>query len=897
MTRFFDIRDGEARGALLGFAALLMLIITGHTVLEAGRDALLLAGPGPRALGIVYMAIAVCAWPAAALAARAGERFGVRRALGGTLAVAATLPASLFFVPTGTASAMAVYVVSGLIGSIVVPQFWTLVGKVLTVAQGRRLFGLIAAAGVLGGVLGSGTATVVLFVLPVNALLLVSATMFVVAGVALLRVNGEERADRADRAGGRPSQNTDHPARTLREQPLLSRIALAVVVSTATLLVLDYCFKSTVARSLPSARIGPFVAHYYLALNGLSLLVQLLLGSAVVRRLGVTAAIVLTPLLLLLGAAGVVVAGGVMTAVLVMKAIDGSLRFSIHRITGELIYLPVPVRIRQHFKPFIDGALARASQTVTGAVLLLLGGTWVLAPRPLAAVVTVLAAAWLVIAVSMRKPYLALLRAAISTGTLHAQDSPEPLDLESAQLLVQHLASQDPHEVVGAMNALSRRGHEGFVPALVLLHTDELVLIQALEHFGASVRTDWMPLARRLLGDRREGVRMAAARALAMHGELDLERLADDVGWRVRGYAVVDLALRDGVEDVLEHDRVAAVMSHLRSDGEAARPGMLAAIADARRTPALARLLQALADWPGESPENTELLARAAARQRDARLVPRLVELVAAREGREAVRAALVAFGEDAMEAVWWALRDTNRPHRLRIHLPKTLGAFGTRAAAEHLLESIETEEDGLVRYKSIRALEALVSQWRLPLDRIRVERLAREMLVRHFRLLAARVFLRATPQVEGRAGAAERLLAGLLDDKLRQSLERTFRLLAVAHPREDFRQVRIACASKDPYTRANAGELLDVLLRHRDQLPMRALLRLVTEDLPAGDRAARATALLTGGRHVMPTGRDDALSILARDRDATLAALATACARERPSSAAESPSIEAAHA
>ncbi|MGD0676398.1 MAG: MFS transporter [Polyangiaceae bacterium] len=875
VPRFFDLRHGEARGALLGFAAQLLLIITGHTVLEAARDALILAGPGPRALGVVYMAIAICAWPAAAVAARAGERFGARRALRGTMAIAAAVAVALFLVPATATSAIVTYVVSGLIGSIAVPQFWTLVGKFLTVAQGRRLFGLIAAAGVIGGILGSGTAAAVLVVLPVKWLLLVAAVVFAVAWAALLGVgSGEERAHRPERVSAPTVAEMGH---ALRNQPLLSRIALNVVLSTATLLVLDYCFKSSLARSLPSAQIGPFVARYYFALNVLSLIVQVFLCSAVVRHLGVTAAIVLTPFLLLVGATGVVVFGGALGAVLLMKAIDGGLRFSIHRITGELIYMPVPLRIRLLFKPLIDGALVRASQTLTGASLLLLGGTSVLAPWPLASIVAGLASAWLASALTMRRPYVALLRRAISSGSLQAQDSPEPLDLESAQLLVQHLASEDPLEVVGAMNALTRRGHAGFVPALILLHSDELVLTQALDHFGASTRTDWMVLARRLLTDKREGVRMAAARALAAHDELDVERLADDVGARVRGYAVVVLALRDRAEDALEHERIAAQLHEAGATGESTRLGMLAAIADAAPNPALTRLLLALSDSPSQSPEHNELFARAAARQRDPRLVPRLVELLPAREGREAVRAALVAFGEDALQAVWWALRDTTRPHRFRIHAPKTLGRFGTKVAADHLLENIETEEDGLVRYKSIRALELLVAQRRVVLDRTRVERLARDALVRHFRLLAARVALGRPPLVEGRALAADRLLAGLLDDKLRQSQDRAFRLLAIAHPREDFRRVRIACQSNDPTMRANAGELLDALLRHHDEQPLRALFRLITEELSAADRAARAGPLI---EQRLPGGRNEALAMLTRDRDPVLARLAGACGK-----------------
>jgi hypothetical protein len=137
-------------------------------------------------------------------------------------------------------------------------------------------------------------------------------------------------------------------------------------------------------------------------------------------------------------------------------------------------------------------------------------------------------------------------------------------------------------------------------------------------------------------------------------------------------------------------------------------------------------------------------------------------------------------------------------------------------------------------------------------------------------------------------------LLAGLLDDKLHQSLERVFRLLAIAHPREDFRRVRLASLSGDPYTRANAGELLDALMRRRDQQPLRMLLRLVTEDLPSAERAARAAPLV--GRPV-PAGRDEALSTLMRDHDPVLAGLAAACAKASAGEAEAPPRARETHA
>jgi len=134
------------------------------------------------------------------------------------------------------------------------------------------------------------------------------------------------------------------------------------------------------------------------------------------------------------------------------------------------------------------------------------------------------------------------------------------------------------------------------------------------------------------------------------------------------------------------------------------------------------------------------------------------------------------------------------RDRRLRVHLPNTLARFGSKSAAELLLRCIETERDGLVRYKAMRGLGRIVADRRIPMDRVRVERLAYANLVEHFRLLGLRATFTAPPPDEASGPSTTRfLLVGLLDDKLRQSLERTFRLLKIAHPRDDFHRVQIA--------------------------------------------------------------------------------------------------------
>lgn len=300
--------------------------------------------------------------------------------------------------------------------------------------------------------------------------------------------------------------------------------------------------------------------------------------------------------------------------------------------------------------------------------------------------------------------------------------------------------------------------------------------------------------------------------------------------------------------------------------------GLLAAIADASPSPRLWPLLLMLAELPSKLTEATELLARASARQRDVRSVPHLIELLSAREGREAVRAALVEFGEPAIAAVDDVLRDSERPRNLRIHMPKTLARFGSKDAARRLLESIETDGDGLVRYKSICALGALVAEHRVDLDRVRVERLAQANLLEYFRVLGRRVALEAPTGEPANPTVAGRLLLGLLDDKLRQSLDRCFRLLKIAHPREDIHRVHVASLSNDPYAKANAAEFLDTKLGRRDEQTLRQLLRIVVDDLAAGEQVARAGPVL---RTRGPQTADEALADLIRDSDVMVATLA----------------------
>jgi AAA family ATP:ADP antiporter len=869
-SRLVDVRRGEWLALAKAFATL-MLLITAHTALETARDALILTRLPSNALGIVYVAVATCALPAVWLASRAAVRFGPQRALGGGLVTAAVLLIGLFLLPMNRATAVAVYVTSGLVGAVLVPLFWNVVASTFNMSQARRLLGIVGAAGVLGGALGSAGAAALLFVVHTRALLLVSSAVLVLTAVVVARTPATE-----DAPAPRPSEvlPTRRDAADLREEPFLRRIALLVVVSTLAGILLDYFFKWTVARAVPHAQIAHFVARYYAWLNGLSMVAQILVTGALVRRVGVATTMVVIPLLLVMGGVGALAGTGALMVVLAVKALDGTLRNSVHRVTMELVYLPVPPGFRARAKPFIDGALARITQAAAGVLLLGLAGRNYLSARLLAGLVVAATLLWLAVALTTRAPYLALLRHAVMGDRVPPPEM-DPIDLESAESLEELLAHDNPLVVLGAMNALARRGRGRLVPALILLHEDEAVRVRALGILGASRRQDWFTRARRLLSDPMESVRTAAARALALHGRLDAKDLALDADPRIHAYAVLQLSLGIPQRDPLEDPAVAELLDRAGAAGEESRLGLLAVLVDSKRDPRLARLLATLETRSGMSREWTEGLAKAAVSQGALDLIPQLVSRLALPDTRETLRTALVSLGDPAMDCVWETLLTTRSERRLRVHLPTTLARFGTETAAELLLQCIETEGDGLVRYKAIRGLGRIVAEQKLRLNRERVERLIDANLVEHFRLLGLRApfTARSRGSETGNTATTEVVLVGLLDDKLRQSLERAFRLLKIAYPNDHIHHVQVASQSGDSRVRANAAEFLNTLLRRHTQRRLRELFLVIADDLTISERVARGSALL---HTTPPATREAALARLVDDRDAVLAALAT---------------------
>lgn len=857
---FVDVRAGE-RGPLLSALLTLFGLVAAHALLETARDALFLEQLAPSRLPLVYLVVALLGFGLTDLNARFIRRFGRKNALVVTTTVLAVGTIWFHFRPITPAVAFGLYVWSALVGSISVVQFWLFAGDVFTTAQSKRFFPTLSAGGVLGAVVGSGLAVVLLWLLPFGSLLLAAAALAL--GTAFLAASSPE-PDAAPTPARAPKARLGGGFALLFSDRYVARVAVLGVSATLALLTLDYLFKSRAAETLPKHELGPFFARYYGALNTAALVVQLAITGRIVRRFGVAVALTVLPLALLGGAGAALALGGSFALLMLAKGADGALRHSLHRVGTELLYLPLEGDTRDRAKPLIDSVLGRAAQAVGAGGLLLLSWAGLAEPRVLLGLVVVFSLLWVATAVSLRRPYLDLFRRALGRGTAYSGPSLDELDLGAAETVIEALSSPDPARAVAAMNLLADAGRARLIPALILYHDREEVLLRALEVVPDARREDWVPLAKRLLDGQPDRVATAAARALSRHGRLP--EIAEPQG-ALRAYMAVEKLARDPALDPMRDEEVAAILAGSGADCESARRALADAVSDARDARFLPLVERLARDRNLEVAEAA--LGAIAALSRD-ESIPLLIELLEDPRRRAHARLALTSFGERALGPLGAALTDPDVPERVRREVPRALGEIGSERAASLLVAALVAELPGLVRFRVLRALGRLVRSHGVRLDRQRLEPELVRSLVEYLRLAALALAFERSNAVPERARASDRLLRGLISDKMRQARERAFRILQLLHPNEDLRSVYFALESPDRRARANALEFIEALtLRARDEV--RELLRWVVDDLSHGERVERSEALVPG----RPRTLDEALASMLADGDDAMATLA----------------------
>jgi AAA family ATP:ADP antiporter len=249
----------------------------------------------------------------------------------------------------------------------VVSVFWSFMADLFDRDQARRLFGLIAGGGSAGAILGPLLTSQLVERVGNANLLLVSATLLACALACLVWLIRHHRGTPTvghDPAATRPIGGSIMAGFLLLwRHPFLAAVAAYMFLGTFTgaLIYLQQAKVISINFHNPET-ITSIFAQVDLAINGLTILIQLTLTGRIVRWLGLATTLALLPAIALLGF-GTITFVPAMAVIIVVQVLRRATLFSITNPASSMIYTVVGPESKYKFKHFTDTVVYRAGDT------------------------------------------------------------------------------------------------------------------------------------------------------------------------------------------------------------------------------------------------------------------------------------------------------------------------------------------------------------------------------------------------------------------------------------------------------------------------------------------------------------------------------------------------------
>jgi AAA family ATP:ADP antiporter len=377
-----DVHPGEWR-LVLAFFVNLFLLLTAYYILKVVREPLILLGGGAvsrsyaRGLQAGVLALVI---PAYSVLANRLEPDRLVKWVVGFFVI--TLVAFFALAHAGLAMGFTFFVWLGIFSTLSIAQFWSLATDLLSEADGKRLFPLVAAGGTLGGIVGAQIAAHALGRIDPYQLMLVAAAVLVVCMMLTHHTHALGRR----RQVSRPLVEQQARARDQRggfSLVLHDRYLLLIAVSVVLLNLInttgDFMLAQLVnTKAQAFSALGHdrqrFIAGFYGDFQtyvgvGTALL-QILIVGRLFKTMGVARCLFLLPIFAVAGYGASALLPG-LALMSVVKVVENSTDYSLQNTLQQALFLPTSRDAKYKAKAAIDTFLVRFGDLMsTGLVAL-----------------------------------------------------------------------------------------------------------------------------------------------------------------------------------------------------------------------------------------------------------------------------------------------------------------------------------------------------------------------------------------------------------------------------------------------------------------------------------------------------------------------------------------------
>jgi ATP:ADP antiporter, AAA family len=811
--RVFDIRAGEHLQLWAMFLYLLFVLFAYYIVKPVSR-AMFLTKFDIDKLPLLYILIAIFGGIFAYFYSRLATKVSLGAAVTWAMGLSAFILVVLWWLIRLRIPSM-VYVLNiwvSLFSVILVSQGWLVAGNLFDARQAKRLYPLLDMGMVIGAAFGGEFTREAVSIIGTESLLLASAGMVALAYVAFLVASRKTRSS-IQHARAASEKETDFSFGQMmgdisRVRQLQIIVGMMVVMYLVDTLV-EYQFQAMARLAYTGDKLTAFFGQFYgLWLNGVEFVFQLFLTGVVVRWFGVGATLQISPVAIGLSSVAILAAPGVVSASAV-RLTEASTRYTLTKTGMELLYMPLPLALRNRIKAFIDICVDRLSRGLGGVLLLFLTASSLhMGVRGIALIVVALSLVWIVYSAVARKEYVASIRQRLESRRLDlASVRLSVSDASTVHMLETTARGENPRQAAYALTLLADAPNYDIRPLITSLAAspaDELV--ERVYEIATHLRFEG------LLEQAADRLRGGTASRQVVHYLLIVsparERFAAEL-LQHDSPAILEAAL-EGIrpEHALAQKLIGIEWIEKMGQSQEPQRRALAATAISVRgdqgTDRLHYLFEDRDDFVVRA-----ALHAAGALQSRAYLDEAIRTLDRARLRGDAIHA-LTAFGSGITGALSDILNDEKVSLRIRRQIPRVLKNLPDQRSVNALLPAIG-HKDLTIRDAVLKALNGLrEAAPNLNFDDAFVTNQLLDEARAYYEASAALAPFRELPGLER---SALRLLTGTIEERLKDTLARLFRLLGLCYPPKDVYSAYLAVSKPTRYDASAGLEFLDSVL------------------------------------------------------------------------------------
>ncbi len=841
--KLFGIREGEGFRVSLMFAYI-FFVIASLMILKPVRNSLFLTYLGVKQLPYAFIMVSIASGIVVSLYWRLSRKVRLNYLISATLLIVVfNLLVIWYFLYLNMTAAWFLYLFYiwvSIFGVISTTQFWLLANYVFNAREAKRLFGLIGAGAISGGIFG-GYLTSYLAPLLETSNLLFFAIGFMISSLILMSViwqsGGKHSFRERIQAQRRMKQSfeTGNPIRLFTRSRHLALTAAMVGVGVIVASLVDFQFSALASSEIPDQdQLTAFFGFWLSNLSILALIIQLLLTGRILKSMGTARALFFLPAGVFLGALGSLFSPALWSAVFI-KVTEGSLKQSVNKAGMELLSIPVPALVKNQAKSIVDVFIDSLAMGLGGLLLIALITGINLPIRYVSLFIIALICFWIFIIMKMKKEYVNSFRRAIEKRTIDIDElSLSGTDSSTVKSLLRVLDSVNERQILYVLNLFEDTRNDLLLPHLkrLLQHPSAEIKARVLGMISHYETEDFTTEARSLIADGSQDVRIEAISYICMHSddpESTFREFLSQSSIEVKTSALIcaALAVKEGKPfgNIIELERlIKELVDRIEWSGPSDKQSRLLKLNIAKimgmvKIPKLnATLIRLLGD------ESTEILKAAvisAGETRSEEFIPILISHLGTRAVAIDVRESLAEYGDKVIDPLMERYNDPDENMRVRTRIPKVLALIGSKRAVNTLYENL-THKDLTLRYETIRGLNKLREHYpMLKLDSQLIERSILAEAENYYKLNAVlyRFDRRAHRLIPTRIGGersgkqARRLITRALHESLARSMERMFRLLSLNYYSRDIYNAYLGITSEKPGLRADAVEFLDNIL------------------------------------------------------------------------------------